>query len=118
MKPKAERAAEQLQTAADAACSVRDGKAHKPLWDLANAVALICDALHNSTHPIEPWPPEEPHPDTVRLNWLEAHLSYAVINDGKATRQLPNNGRGWRDGELRAALDVQLQSTAAIQEGA
>lgn len=48
--------------------------------------------------------------DTDRLDWLADNLAYIMLGadytKGRTTMEiLPNNGRGWKDGELRAAID-------------
>jgi len=47
--------------------------------------------------------------DRKRLDWLEQRLVYAMVRlEGKtAMESLPNNGNGWGNGELRAAIDHQ-----------
>lgn len=48
------------------------------------------------------------HPDTEIVDWLEKHLYYAmVVHEGKvAMESLKNNGAGWENGELRAAVNA------------
>lgn len=48
--------------------------------------------------------------DTDRLDWLADNLAYIMLGadytKGRTMMEvLPNNGRGWKDGELRAAID-------------
>lgn len=57
--------------------------------------------------------------DTERLDWLADNLAYIMLganyDEGRVAMEcLPNNGRGWKDGELRAAIDSYVAKKAAV----
>lgn len=57
---------------------------------------------------------EQPYTDKERLDWLEAHLCYAmVVPKGHSMLNLPqteaDSGRGWKNGILRRAIDAQIE---------
>lgn len=61
--------------------------------------------------------PKDSGEDTRRLDWLSENLSYIVLarHDVHAMEMLKNNGRGWTNGELRAAIDRAMNPATGGQ---
>jgi hypothetical protein len=56
--------------------------------------------------------------DRERLDWLEDKLCYAMVClNGRSMESLPNNGKGWHNGELRAAIDAARAKDAKTEGG-
>lgn len=55
--------------------------------------------------------PAPEHPDTRRLEWLAHNLAYLMMVNpsNNVMYTLPNRGRGWKDNELRAAIDAAMK---------
>lgn len=66
-----------------------------PRWDELQQAALALVRAHDR--------------DGERLDWLEHHLCYAMVSQPRqAMYSLPNDGRGWKNGQLRAVIDAAI----------